>query len=198
MFEAIAETTINHPKMIIKPYCHDDRQAFIDAFDNSLLTWFVRDYVDADDYIGEKLSVMQAKSLVFFVFIDPSHHKVIGSSCVYDIQSHHRAVEIGSTWIAKDYQGTGYNALSKYLLINALMQKLVPNRIQLKADARNIRSITAMQKIGLEYEGCLKKHMLIKDNFVRDTAFFSVTESSWHNFKQICCQWIQDKLGVVF
>lgn len=196
LFDQLSQINIQHPKMTIRTYQETDGHLFTETFDASLLTWFIRDYKNAVDYINEKQRLVEQAKLVFLVFINPENNQLMGTSCIYDIQDINQAVEIGATWFCKSYQGTGHNPLSKYLLMRFLIKDLRLNRVQLKADSRNLKSIQAMKRIGLAYEGCLKKHMMVKNEFMRDTVFFSVTQAQWPYFEKCCLDRIHIKLGI--
>ena len=49
----------------------------------------------------------------------------------------------------------------------------------MKCDARNKRSRAAILKLGATEEGTLRKHMMLRDGFVRDTIYFSVIAEEW-------------------
>ena len=108
-----------------------------------------------------------------------------------DIRPADRGLEIGSTWIAPVYQRTPLNTECKYLLLGHAFEVLGATRVQLKTDSRNLRSQTAIERIGATREGTLRHHMIVRDGYVRDSVFFSVTDSDWPAVKQR----LEDLLG---
>jgi RimJ/RimL family protein N-acetyltransferase len=56
-------------------------------------------------------------------------------------------------------------------------------RVQLHTDARNLRSQEAIRRLGAVYEGVLRRHMVAKDGFVRDTVVFAITDLDWPSVK---------------
>jgi N-acetyltransferase len=52
-------------------------------------------------------------------------------------------------------------------------------RVELKTDARNERSRAAIAAIPAQFEGVLRKHMIVPDVGQRDTAYYSVLDSEW-------------------
>ena len=56
-------------------------------------------------------------------------------------------------------------------------------RVQLKADARNERSLRAMERIGAVREGVLRRHRILPDGFVRDSVYYSVIAEEWPQTK---------------
>jgi N-acetyltransferase len=92
---------------------------------------------------------------------------------------HADAVEIGSTWLAADAQRTGINTHAKLLMLAHAFDAWAVHRVSLKTDARNLRSRTAIERIGGRLDGVLRAHMPAFDGAVRDTAFFSIVRDEW-------------------
>lgn len=53
------------------------------------------------------------------------------------------------------------------------------NRIELKLDAANARSWRAVEKLGAKHEGVFRRHVVMPDGRLRDTAWFSVLADEW-------------------
>ena len=56
--------------------------------------------------------------------------------------------------------------------------------MEFKTDTRNERSQRALQRIGATKEGVLRNHMIVQDDFVRDSVYFSVISSEWLEIKE--------------
>jgi len=65
------------------------------------------------------------------------------------------------------------------LMLSYAFDTLNYKRVELKTDKRNLQSRRAMEKIGAEYEGCLRSHTLMLDGFRRDTVFYSILHHEW-------------------
>jgi RimJ/RimL family protein N-acetyltransferase len=87
--------------------------------------------------------------------------------------------EIGSTWYAPSVQGTGINLDCKRLLFAYAFEVWGVIRVTLKSDARNRRSIAAMEKVGVVFEGIRRAHVPAIDGTVRDSAYFSLLREEW-------------------
>jgi ribosomal-protein-alanine N-acetyltransferase len=105
--------------------------------------------------------------------------EAVGTTSFIDIRPAHRGLEIGSTWIARPYQGTYVNPENKYLLLRHSFETLDAVRVQLKTDGRNLQSQAAIAKLGAVREGTLRKHIVLPDGFVRDTVMFSIVADEW-------------------
>jgi len=116
---------------------------------------------------------------VAFALVDTATGRAVGSSSLYDYSAPHRRVEIGRTWIARSYWRSWLNTEAKLLLLKYCFEDLGLNRVQLKTDARNVRSQQAIERLGAQREGVLRAHMVLPDGFVRDTVMYSVTARDW-------------------
>ena len=52
-------------------------------------------------------------------------------------------------------------------------------RVELKTDARNERSRRAIEALPARFEGIFRKHMLVQDGDVRDSAYYSIVDDEW-------------------
>ena len=63
-------------------------------------------------------------------------------------------------------------------------EQLKATRVQLKTDENNIRSRTAIQKIGGKYEGILRKDILRDNGIYRSSAYYSILDDEWSDAKK--------------
>jgi len=103
---------------------------------------------------------------------------LVGQTCLLNIDTHSARVEIGGTWYRADARGGRINPQCKYLLMQAVFTTGA-RRVELKTDARNLRSRAAILKLGATEEGILRRHTLMWDGHVRDTVYFSVLDHEW-------------------
>ncbi len=109
---------------------------------------------------------------------------VIGSTRWMDISRVHRRVEIGSTWLTPAAQRTLANTEAKYLQLAQLFEVLGAVRVQFKTDLRNTQSQRALEKLGAIREGVLRRHMVVRDGFVRDSVYYGITDLDWPGVKR--------------
>jgi len=119
-----------------------------------------------------------------FIIQHKQTKKFIGSTRFLDIVPKDKKLEIGFTWITQDYWGTAINFECKLLLMTFCFEVLKTNRVQLKTDERNIRSRTAIQKIGGQFEGIFRKERILDNGYVRNSAFFSIIDTEWEAAKK--------------
>ncbi len=139
----------------------------------------LRTEADARTYIiaaGEEMA--SGRQIVFAIVLRASD-RAIGSTRYGDIRRRDRALEIGWTWIAPEHQRTAVSTECKYLLLRHAFESLGAVRVQFKTDARNERSRRALERIGAAPEGILRRHMILPDGHIRDSAYYSITDLDW-------------------
>jgi len=52
-------------------------------------------------------------------------------------------------------------------------------RVELKTDALNVQSRTAILGIGATFEGIFRKHMVMAGGRARDSAYYSILDDEW-------------------
>lgn len=124
----------------------------------------------------------QGTDLAFTVFHLPSG-RIAGATRYLNISPPNRNLEIGGTWYGLEFQRTAVNTECKYLLLKYAFEVLGCIRVQFKADARNERSLRAIERIGARKEGVLRNHLILPDGRYRDSVFFSIVDSEWPEVK---------------
>ncbi len=117
--------------------------------------------------------------MVAFAIVDLARGEAVGGTSLFDYSEAHRRVEIGYTWLAKAAWRTAVNTEAKLLLLTHAFEVLGLNRVQLKTDARNLRSQAAIARLGAQREGVLRQHMVMPDGWVRDSVMFSIVAAEW-------------------
>jgi RimJ/RimL family protein N-acetyltransferase len=130
-------------------------------------------------WIKTAISELKDKKSLPFTIIDPTTNDIIGTTRIGNISEINNRVEIGWTWIAKKYQGTGINGHVKKLLFEYLFVETSVLRIEFKTDVLNIPAKKAMEKVGLVKEGILRSHTLMTNNRRRDTLYYSLLKNEW-------------------
>jgi RimJ/RimL family protein N-acetyltransferase len=120
---------------------------------------------------------------VAFAQIDLARGEAVGGTTYMDLSPADRRLEIGNTWLGPVAWRTPVNTEAKYLLLRHAFEELGMNRVQLKTDARNVRSQTAIARLGAVREGVLRSHIILPDGYVRDSVMFSVVKAEWPTVK---------------
>jgi RimJ/RimL family protein N-acetyltransferase len=114
-----------------------------------------------------------------FAIVDRASNRAIGSTRYLDIQPANRNLEIGWTWLGRDYWRSPRNTECKYLLLQHAFETQQAIRVCLKTDKRNLISQAAIERIGGVKEGILRNHMILHDGYIRDSVYYSILDSEW-------------------
>ena len=126
----------------------------------------------------------RGESLVFTT-IDQASGSPAGSTRFMNIDRSNRRVEIGSTWLTPRFQRTAVNTEAKYLMLRYAFETWNCLRVELKTDALNQKSRSAIARIGAKEEGTLRQHLITWTGRVRDTVYFSILEAEWPQVKRM-------------
>lgn len=119
-----------------------------------------------------------------FTVIHIATGRVAGSTRYLNIDRPNRGLEVGGTWYGPEFQRTAVNTECKYLLLTHAFETLKAIRAQIKTDSLNVRSQTAIERIGAVKEGVLRNHMITPDGRFRDSVFYSILDSEWAGVKE--------------
>jgi N-acetyltransferase len=129
--------------------------------------------------VREALQAQERGTEFPFVIVDQERTRVVGSTRFLEITPAHRGIEIGWTWLSPVVWRTSINTECKYLLLRHCFEVLGAIRVQLKTDARNIRSQTAIERLGAVREGVLRHHRIMPDGYLRDSVYYSILAEEW-------------------
>ena len=113
-----------------------------------------------------------------FAVVSRRNGQAIGSTSFHAIYPEHRRVEIGMTWYARSEWRRGANVEAKLLML-ARAFELGFRRAEFKTDAENVRSRRALEALPAQFEGVMRKHMVVRDGQRRDSAYYSVIDDEW-------------------
>jgi RimJ/RimL family protein N-acetyltransferase len=135
-------------------------------------------------YIDSAVENKISKNRYAFIVFDKTRNQFAGSTSFLNISNPDDRLEIGSTWYGDEFQRTGLNRNCKYLLLQYAFDNLEAERVEFKTDERNLASRKAIEKIGGQFEGILRRHTLMSDGFRRNTICYSILRSEWAELKK--------------
>jgi N-acetyltransferase len=136
-----------------------------------------------ETYIDTAILNRINKNRYTFIVFDKTKNAYAGSTSFLNISDADDRLEIGATWYGKKFQRTGLNRNCKYLLLEFAFDHLNAERVEFKTDERNIASRTAIEKIGGQLEGILRRHTLMYDGYRRNTVYYSILKDEWQEMK---------------
>jgi RimJ/RimL family protein N-acetyltransferase len=135
-------------------------------------------------WIATALAEREKGTQMPFAIIERATGHAVGSTRYLNIMPHDRGLEIGWTWLTPAVQRTAINTECKYLLLCHAFETLGAIRVQIKTDRRNEVSQRAIERLGAVREGILRKHMIVRDGYERDTVLYSIIDSEWPAVKE--------------
>ncbi|WP_349409746.1 GNAT family protein [Pseudalkalibacillus sp. SCS-8] len=180
--------TLEGERVTIRPMEAEDVKDLYEAGrDPQIWTYMPRNIQSLKDMemlVDEALKRKAQGSEFPFVIYDHKQEMLVGSTRFLDISEKDRHLEIGWTWLSPSVWRTSVNTQCKYLLMKHCFENLAAVRVQLKTDARNIRSQNAIDRIGGIREGVLRKVVMMPDGHMRDTVYYSILEEEWPKVKE--------------
>ncbi|HKV64196.1 MAG TPA: GNAT family protein [Candidatus Acidoferrum sp.] len=152
------------------------------GLDEELWRWIptaVRTREEMAAYIETALDEQRRGVSLPFAILEKATGRAIGSTRYGNIERTHHRVEIGWTWVAREWQRTAINTEAKYLLLKHAFESLGCIRVELKTDSLNEKSRYAILRIGAKEEGIFRNHMVTSSGRIRHTAYFSIIDSEW-------------------
>jgi RimJ/RimL family protein N-acetyltransferase len=135
------------------------------------------------DYIEVALRGQSLGKELAFAIIRKASGNIVGTTRFYDIDSTHRKVTIGYTWLGKSAQRTAVNTEAKLLLLTHAFEHWNCVRVELVTDVLNVQSRAAILRLGARQEGILRNHMILPSGRIRDSVCFSIIDSEWPDVK---------------
>ena len=129
------------------------------------------------------LAAQAAGNELPFVTVERATGRVVGSTRYLALAPAHLRLEIGWTWIDPEFQRSAVNSEAKLLGMSHAFDRLGMRRVEFKTDALNEQSRTAILGIGAHFEGIFRKHMVMPGGRARDSAYYSVIDTEWHDVR---------------
>lgn len=150
-------------------------------------TWVPR-AAEVHRYIDSQLGRAATGSMAPYAQIRVSSGRAVGATAYWNPRLWPErgelcAIEIGFTWLAASAQSSGINTEAKLLLFQHAFEQWGVVRVDLKTDARNMRSRAAIEAVGARFEGVLRNWSQSwkagEESKLRDSAMFSILVSEW-------------------
>jgi RimJ/RimL family protein N-acetyltransferase len=136
-------------------------------------------------------SIEQGADPIFFTVQHLADKQKVGMISIMSIVPEMGRAELGHIWYAPEVQRTKINTEAVFLLLSYLLSELQYRRTEWKCDARNERSRNAALRLGFQFEGVFRQHMVVKGEN-RDTAWFSVLDIEWPRISANMRRWLYE------
>ncbi|WP_117194013.1 GNAT family N-acetyltransferase [Rhizobium terrae] len=137
------------------------------------------DPVEFSRYIESMLGGYERREHVPFTIFDKDTGKVAGAIKLMRISIPDACLTLGGTWINPSFWGTGTSREMHRAILGHVFDTLNVNRTEVRVHTSNLRSLKAMPKLGLTYEGTLRASATARSGTRNDVAYFSMLASEW-------------------
>lgn len=164
------------------------------AFEPGIFRWFtirMDSRADLERWVDDALESHAAGTALPFATVLQDGNRVVGSTRFMNVSVRDGRYEIGSTWIAPSHQRSAVNTEAKSLMLRHAFETLGARRVELKTHELNDKSRRAIERLGAQYEGMHRNHMLMPDGSMRNTVWYSVIDSEWPAVKARLEGWLK-------
>jgi len=184
-----ATAMLENDRVLLRAVREEDRQAMRElAQDSEIWQYFVF-RADSDEqfeiFFNAMLCDQAAGTRAVFTIVDKNCGQIAGSMSIGNMVQQEARLEIGWSWLGRDFRGTGVNRHAKYLLMRHAFETLNAIRVEFKTDVLNTRARAGLRGIGATEEGTLRSFNFMPDNRRRDAIFYSVLAHEWPGVKAI-------------
>jgi RimJ/RimL family protein N-acetyltransferase len=152
------------------------------AMDSDIWRYFVSmvtDDASFEAFFDAMLADHAQHRRVVFHITDLASGRTAGSMSYGNIAEADGRLEIGWSWLGKEFRGAGVNRHAKALLLENAFDRLGAERVEFKTDARNERARRALRNIGATEEGTLRSYNPMPDGTRRNAVFYGILRSEW-------------------
>ena len=131
----------------------------------------------------------KSKDPLFFTVHHRESKYRVGMVSFLNIASDMQRLELGHIWYSIDAQRSNVNTEAIYLMLCEAFDRLKYRRVEWKCDSLNERSRSAAIRLGFQFEGIFRQHMIVKGRN-RDTAWYSLLDNEWGDIKKNMQVWL--------
>jgi N-acetyltransferase len=182
------DLSIETTKVLLRPLTENDLPAFYDITSKDKDMWYYFTFNLSDEQQLEKwmnglLADKAAGTRRPFTIIEKQSGNVAGSMSLMNISIIDKRLEIGASWLGKDFRSTGINKHAKFAMMRYAFEELQFERVEFKTDSENKRARKGLQNIGGKEEGILRNHMAMWNGRRRSSVYYSILKNEWPEIK---------------
>jgi RimJ/RimL family protein N-acetyltransferase len=184
----IAAVPLENEHVLLRPVRPEDREQLrAMAMNPEIWRYFpIRIATDADfdAFFDSGLNDLQAGIRVAYTISDRPSGQAAGSMSVGNMAEKDGRLEIGWSWLGRDWQGKGINRWAKFLMMRHAFEQMGAERVEFKTDRLNVQARHGLLNIGAREEGILRSFNPMPDGRRRDAVFFSVLRAEWPHVRE--------------
>jgi RimJ/RimL family protein N-acetyltransferase len=115
-----------------------------------------------------------------------------GWLALLDAKPAHATIELGNVWFPPGLARTRAATEACFLLLDHAFEALRHLRVGWKCNALHEASRRAAERLGFEYEGTLRAHMIARGRR-RDTAWYGLLAEEWPERRAVIAEWLSPR-----
>jgi len=127
---------------------------------------------------------------LFYAVVDKHSGQAVGVESLMRIDRANGVIEVGHINFSPKLQRTPGATEAVFLLMKRAFDDLRYRRFEWKCDSLNAPSRRAALRLGFQFEGIFRQHMIYKGR-TRDTAWFAIVDGDWPAIKAAFEAWLQ-------
>ncbi|MEO7497567.1 MAG: GNAT family protein [Massilia sp.] len=173
---------LTHPLVRLEPYAPSIKEELRAALDCDAPAWELfamsgqgRHF---DAWWDGLTSRIAAGKWIAYAIRDTASGAIVGTSSFLNLTPERQTVEIGGTFLQPAARAGYANPASKLLMLRHAFGAGV-RRVELLTDQRNLRSQSAIAKLGAVREGVNRRDRITWTGHVRDSVLYAITDLEW-------------------
>jgi RimJ/RimL family protein N-acetyltransferase len=146
-------------------------------------------FPEREDFEASLRKKAASSDPLFFAILAGPADRALGYASYLRIEPAHRVIEVGSILFTPALQKTAAATEAMYLMARHAFEDLGYRRYEWKCDALNQPSRRAALRLGFQFEGIFRQHMIVKGRN-RDTAWYSLLDGEWPGRKAEFERWL--------
>jgi RimJ/RimL family protein N-acetyltransferase len=179
----IAATRLENEHLLLRPATPGDRAPLLAiALDPDIWRYFVvrvDTEADFDAFFGFCLAEQEARRWVVYHITDKRSGRTAGSMSFLNMAEKDGRLEIGASWLGREFRGRGVNRWAKFLMLQHAFEAMGAERVEFKTDVLNVQARHGLSNIGAREEGTLRSYNPMPGGRRRDAVFYSVLRGEW-------------------
>lgn len=187
-WDQLQEVQLANDFVLLRPIRPTDADQLHEiAFDSDIWRYFVTRVTTEDEFcqfMSDAIADTQAGRRIVFCVLSKAANRIVGSMAYGNLSEKEKRLEIGWSWLGRDYRGTGLNRWAKYLLLLHAFEVLRCERVEFKTDVLNVQARKGLLNIGATEEGVLRSFNYMPGGRRRDAVYYSIIRSEWATVKE--------------
>jgi RimJ/RimL family protein N-acetyltransferase len=188
----LAATTLENEHVRLRPIVPEDREGLHGlAMDPDIWRFFAARVERTDDleaffawFFDGALADQAAGLRTAYHITEMRTGRPAGSMSLGNMAEADGRIEIGWSWLGRDFRGRGVNRWAKFLMMEHAFERMGAERVEFKTDALNVPARHGLRNIGATEEGTLRSFNPMPGGRRRDAVYYSVLRGEWPSVRQ--------------